>query len=386
MDDSKATATAGANEKLTVVSYNTLCDRAATQSQYGYTAPEHLHWDHRKELILNECRQRNPDIMCLQEVEQDAWNEFFRPELARDGYKSTFWAKARARTMGASEAKSVDGCATFFKDQNWILLDKQTVDFANVAINRPDMKSEADIFNRVMPRDHVALCTFLENRWTGARLLVVNVHIEWNPVYRDVKVVQTAILMEQVARLAENYTKMPACKDKKLYKYAGNDTEADPNTDPSQPPPEPAPSQEYSSGPQIPILVCGDFNSTIDSGVYALISSGSLSHDHEDLGDFRYGNFSRDGMSHPFSLKSAYDIKTMPFTNYTPGFRGMIDYIWYSTNALQVTGLLGMVDQDYLARVPGFPNVHFPSDHLSLMAELEFKQRKGQGPGGVERR
>lgn len=294
--------------------------------------------------------------------------------------------------MALSEAKSVDGCATFFKNNKWILLDKQTIDFANVAINRPDMKTEADIFNRVMPRDHVALCTFLENRWTGARLLVVNTHVEWNPIYADVKLVQTAILMEQVARLAETWSKLPACRDKKLYRYSEMDDDSQTNgADASQPPPEPAPSQEYSSGAQVPVMICGDFNSTDDSGVYSLIADGTLPRDHEDLGDFHYGNFTRDGMSHPFSLKSAYDKKQMPFTNYTPGFRGMIDYIWYSTNAMQVTGLLGEVDKKYLERVPGFPNVHFPSDHLALMAEFVFKQRKGQsaissGPVGASGR
>ncbi len=89
------------------------------------------------------------------------------------------------------------------------------------------------------------------------------------------------------------------------------------------------------------------------------------------------GNFTRDGMAHPFSLKSSYaNIGELSFTNYTPGFTGVIDYIWYSTNTLHVTGLLGEVDKDYLRRVPGFPNYHFPSDHLALLAEFMVKPRK----------
>src|SRR4051812_48725679 len=54
----------------------------------------------------------------------------------------------------------------------YILLDKQIVDFANTAINRPDMKGEHDIFNRVMPRDDIGVLAFLENRVTGSRLIV----------------------------------------------------------------------------------------------------------------------------------------------------------------------------------------------------------------------
>lgn len=383
--DDALTTTASPLDKVTVMSYNTLCDRAATSAQYGYTAPEHLSWEHRKHLILSEFRARDPDILCMQEVEQDAFREYFAPELAMNGYRSSFHPKARARTMSSVEAKQVDGCATLYKDKTWILLEKQTIDFANAAINRPDMKSETDIFNRVMPRDHVALVTFLENRYTGARLIVVNAHIEWNPAHRDVKVIQTAILMEFVTKLADQFSKVPPLKEKKLFKFADGDSDASANgVEPEML--EPAPSQEYSSGQQIPLLLCVDFNSTPDSGVYELMESGSLSRDHPDLGDFKYGKFTREGMHHPFSLRSSYSEKDMPFTNYTPHFQGMIDYIWYASNTLQVTGLLGKIDEEYLRRVPGFPNAHYPSDHIALMSELVFKQLRGQGTSISERR
>ena len=96
-----------------------------------------------------------------------------------------------------------------------------------------------------------------------------------------------------------------------------------------------------------------------------------------DLGTQKYGDFTRNGMNHPFSLKSAYsNIGEWPFTNYTPDFREVIDYVWYSTNALQVTALLGEIDPEYMRRVPGFPNWHFPSDHLALWAEFQVKGRK----------
>ena len=86
-------------------------------------------------------------------------------------------------------------------------------------------------------------------------------------------------------------------------------------------------------------------------------------------------------MEHPFSLREAYvhaegTPDELPFTNYPPGFADVIDYIWYSTNTLEVTSLLSGVDQEYIKRVPGFPNYHFPSDHLSLLAEFTVKGRK----------
>lgn len=364
----------GTQDTVSVLSYNTLCDKAATPQVYGYTPSEALSWDHRKNVILDEVRGRDADIVCLQEVDSDSYNEFYRPSLAHNDYKGLHWPRPRVRTMSEKEAKFVDGCAIFYKNSKYVLLDKQLIDISNVAINRPDMKGEHDIFNRVMPRDHIAVVAFLENRQTGTRLIVVNCHIFWDPAYTDVKIVQVAILMEQIAKLAGQYSKWAPCTDKALYKYANGDS--DENQENQEPPPIPGPSLEYPDKLSIPLLVCGDFNSTPDSSVCELIGQGSLPSAHPDLGNRNYGDFSRVGISHPWSLKSAYSTNELPFTNYTPGFVGMLDYIWYSTNALQVTNLLGPIEETYLQRVPGFPNWHFPSDHVALKAEFFIKGRK----------
>ncbi len=371
---------ASANQdRFKVFSWNTLCDKYATSQQYGYTPTSALAWEYRKEQILQEIQSSEADLICLQEVDMDSFKEFFSMKLAYSDYKGVFWPKSRARTMFEKDAKVVDGCATFYKGSKYILLDKQLIDFANIAINRPDMKNQHDIFNRVMPRDDIAVVTFFEERLTGARIIVVNAHIFWNPVYADVKVIQTAILMENLTKIAEKYARWPPCKDKKTYTLSEeNDGESETSGDPL---PEPAPSMEYTSSTQLPLVICGDFNSMLGSGVYDLLAQGSVRPDHSDLSSFQYGNFTRDGIQHPFSLRSSYASlngtpEALPFTNYTPGFTGVIDYIWYSTNALEVTALLGAVDAEYMKRVPGFPNYHFPSDHLSLLAEFSVKGRK----------
>ena len=204
--------------------------------------------------------------------------------------------------------------------------------------------------------------------------MVANTHIYWNAAYADVKVVQTAILMEQIQRLADEWTRVPACKDKTPYRYSAEDAE---DGDVAESIVEPGPSMHYSSGSQIPLIICSDLNSLPDSGVYQLLSTGALDGTHSDLKDRSYGELTRKGMSHVFPLKSAYgSIGEMKFTNYTPGFTGVIDYIWYTTSSLQVTGLLGDIDPDYMQRVPGFPNAHFPSDHVALEARFSVKARR----------
>ena len=371
LDDTPAT------ETLSVLSYNILCDKYATPSQFGYTPSEALSWDYRKVLLIREVKEHNADFVCMQEVDMESFNEFFRQELAYNDYRGVFWPKSRAKTMAEREAKMVDGCATFFKYSKYICLDKQLIDFANTAINRPDMKGEHDTFNRVMPRDNIAVATFFENRLTGSRIIVVNTHIFWDIAFRDVKLVQVAILMEQISSLADKWAKHPPCTDKAVFRHSEIDGETKPDMSPEELPAKTSPSLEYSAGNQIPLILCGDFNSGAGSGVYDLITQGSLAGNHSDLANRGYGNFTRDGMAHPFSLKSAYSgTDELSFTNYTPNFTGVLDYIWYSTNALQLRGVLGDVDQEYLHKVPGFPNHHFPSDHLSLRAEFSVKSRK----------
>lgn len=122
------------------------------------------------------------------------------------------------------------------------------------------------------------------------------------------------------------------------------------------------------------MVMAGDFNSTPKSGVYELLTTGHLPGNHKDLGTYKYGDISKHGVRHAFGLKSSYgNIGELPFTNYTPGFTGVLDYVMYSTSSLNCTGLLGEVDPEYLKRVPGFPNLHYPSDHLLLQSEFKGK-------------
>lgn len=363
-------------ERVKVLTWNILGERYATTQVYGYTPSGALAWEYRKDCILQEIRDRDADILCLQEVTTDVFRDFFSPELASNGYKGVHWPRPKAKTMGEKEAAGVDGCAVFFKAAQWILLDKQLIDYANIAINRPDMKNHHDIFNRVMPKDNIGIICFFESRQTGARLIVANTHLTWDPMLADVKLVQTAILMENVAKFAEKYARWPALKDKRMIQMPPTDGE-------SAPPalPDPAPSQEYRSNTEIPLLVCGDYNSTLDSSVYDLFALGRVPPDHADFKGHQYGSFTRDGIEHPFSMRSAYmhldgTPEELPFTNYVPGFAEVIDYIWYSTNTLEVVELLGPPDRNHLKRVPGFPNYHFPADHIQIMAEFVIKARK----------
>ena len=64
------------SDSISVLSYNILCDKYATTSQYGYTPAKALAWDSRKELVLAEIVAQNADVMCLQEIDRENFQDF----------------------------------------------------------------------------------------------------------------------------------------------------------------------------------------------------------------------------------------------------------------------------------------------------------------------
>lgn len=238
------------------------------------------------------------------------------------------------------------------------LVESRVVEFNQVALQRPDMRKSDDMFNRVMSKDHIAVVCLLENATTGSRLVVANVHMEWSPTFRDVKLVQAAMLMEEVEKISDQFARFPP----KLLDSG-----------------ERGPA--YSDATKIPLVVCGDFNSVPVSGVYEFLANGTVPKDHEDFMDHVYGAYTTDGLSHKFNLKSAYsNCGTLPMTNFVPTFQGAIDHIWYSQDTLAVTSLLGEVDRTYLNKVVGFPNAHFPSECVFKSSALEAVVRLTDKP------
>lgn len=103
-------------DSFSVMSYNTLCDKYATQATYGYASRSALLWENRRQTIMDEILGRGADIICLQEIDSESYNQFFKGELARHDYRGHFWPRSRAKTMTDKEAKAVDGCATFVRN------------------------------------------------------------------------------------------------------------------------------------------------------------------------------------------------------------------------------------------------------------------------------
>ncbi len=323
-----------------MLSYNILCDRYPTAQMYGYTPSWALTWDYRKEFILQEVMSYSADVCCLQEVDMEQYEDYFLHHLSQQDYEGVFYPKSRARTMRDEEKRRVDGCAIFYKATKYQLIEKQLVEFNQIALQRPDLKKSEDMYNRVMTKDNIAVIALLENKQSGSRLVVTNVHTHWDPQFRDVKLVQVGMLMEEVEKAGSRFAKLPP----KL--SVPRDTRRRPSTRTVRR----SPPSCAATSTRCPRRECTTFWQQQRSWR----SRGFMDH--------VYGNYTAHGLQHNYRLESSYaPIGELTFTNYTPGYEGGIDYIFYSKNSLSVTGVLGEVDKQYLSKVVGFPNAHFPA-------------------------
>jgi len=319
---------------FSVFCYNILCDKYATRQLYGYCPSWALDWEYRKSQILREINNMASDIVLLQEVETNEFNKFFEPKLKETGYAGVFRAKSRSRTMGEAAKKEVDGCAIFYKSSKYNLVKDELIEFERLGAQFG--AGSADMLNRVMPKDNIAICMLLEEKTTKELTLVGNAHLTWDPEFKDVKVIQAAMLVSEMSKF-----------------LVANLADADKRK-------------------KCPILIGGDFNSTPDSGVFEFMTAGIIPQSHPDLKSRNYQSFGEKvGLSHKLNLKSTYTGQ-MPYTNYTHDFTGIIDYIFYSADHLTPVKVLGPISPTQMKNFDGCPNPHFASDHFSLATDLKF--------------
>jgi nocturnin len=110
-----------------VLQFNTLADGLAGLRQdlgnFSRVKKEYLDWSYRRDKLLQEVVQYEPDIITLQEV--DHYYDFFLPELSSRGYIGFF---AQKPTSGCLEVSgNNDGCASFSIRIQFELRDCRTI-------------------------------------------------------------------------------------------------------------------------------------------------------------------------------------------------------------------------------------------------------------------
>ncbi|CAJ1880431.1 unnamed protein product [Sphenostylis stenocarpa] len=345
------------SESFTVLSYNILSDAYASNDLYSYCPSWALSWPYRRQNLLREIVGYRADIICLQEVQSDHYEEFFSPELDKHGYYGLY--KRKTIEVYSGNINTIDGCATFFRRDRFSHVKKYEVEFNKAAQSLTDAviptTQKKTALNRLV-KDNVALIVVLEAKVNnqpvdnpGKRqlLCVANTHVNVHQDLKDVKLWQVHTLLKGLEKIA--------------------------------------------ASADIPMLVCGDFNSVPGSAPHALLAMGKVDPSHPDLAVdplnilrphsklvhqlplvSAYSSFARTvGLGFEQHKRRLDNTTNEPlFTNVTRDFIGSLDYIFYTADSLVVESLLELLDEESLRKDTALPSPEWSSDHIAMLAEF----------------
>jgi protein angel len=184
-----------------VCSYNVLAQSLVEKNPklYVHCSPEYMLWTYRRSLLLEELLDLDSDVICLQEVDKDAFNSWFEPQLKSRGY----WGVYKKRTGQQS-----DGCAVFVRGSVFHIDYSLSVEY----------QEKCSVLNR----DNVGIILIVRSVSQPRNLCcIATTHILYNPKAGEVKLAQIALLLAKIHRLISH------------------------------------PDRDYRS---CPLVLCGDFN------------------------------------------------------------------------------------------------------------------------------
>ncbi|KAK3537757.1 hypothetical protein QTP70_017859, partial [Hemibagrus guttatus] len=213
----------GSKFEFTVMSYNILAQDLleANLELYAHRSEYVLAWENRLQNILKELQTWEPEIICLQEVQENHFHEQIYPVLIEMGYECVYKRRTGTKT---------DGCAVCYNTKLFTPLSVRLLEF---------QRHQCELLDR----DNVGIVLLLQPNTThgeGIRfrpICVANTHLLFNPRRGDVKLAQLAIVLAEIDSIVRQY------------KVKGQECE---------------------------IILCGDFNSLPNTPLYQLIVTGQL--------------------------------------------------------------------------------------------------------------
>lgn len=326
-------------------------------------------------------------------------------------------------------AAAMDGCATFYRRERFSLVKKYEVEFNKAAqsymegTDHPGAGPDRRRNHQRLMKPNVALILVLEGvdqsvlrRGDGsdrALVCVANTHIHANQELCDVKLWQARFpALHAVAKAAAAVCILSMLTTTPLNSLpAGPFRYALMHSTPVQVHTLLKGLEKIANSANIPMVVAGDLNSKPGSAPHTLMIERHVPPDHPDLKHdplhLFTGGHASNKLSHSLELRSAYAAAasaTIPrtpeldalcarltaeyheprCTNITHDFKETLDYIVCSSPALQPTALLELPDLKELVgddSGAGLPNARWPSDHIALMAEFEFRFPSQEGSG-----
>ncbi|CBZ52933.1 Carbon catabolite repressor protein, related [Neospora caninum Liverpool] len=160
---------------VSVMTWNVLAELYGTLDAFPHCDAYMLAWPYRRQRILDEILTHNPDVVCLQEVQSEHFEDFFLPELARHGYNGMYKQKTMEIFTSGSGKKSggkftMDGCATFYRKSKFTIVDQCGLEFSQLIKQASREQLPRQLQRQAVRRllkDNVALLLLLEVKNEG---------------------------------------------------------------------------------------------------------------------------------------------------------------------------------------------------------------------------
>lgn len=303
-----------------VISWNILSDTWLSRGRgsYNHTCETAKTWSFRLKLLLQWIEEMNPDVLCLQEVDYEKFDDdndidinkeclYLLPNLSKLGYEGMIQKQKKKKKNSPSNSQQPCAVATFWKRNKFRI-------------------QEHNSFSR-------ALCVVLEtaapansNRCSNGRtetICITNVHLEC---------AQTGLGAEKRARQLNS-----------ALKYSS------------------------SIASTSPLILCGDFNTGADSPLLCSIRDNCWK---------RYYPTFNSVYEHPNTLG------TLPvsFATYiVPGHHYSVDHMLYVPTKLRLRCVFNALSEKEkqnniykYGRKCGFPSKFCPSDHIPIGSVFEL--------------
>eukprot|EP00048_Salpingoeca_helianthica_P020919 m.9298 g.9298 ORF g.9298 m.9298 type:complete len:602 (+) comp5389_c1_seq1:121-1926(+) len=305
---------------FTVLTYNVLAPSLTSAAHFPERDLATLTWEVRRHRLFSEIHSAEASIVCLQELQFDPVNPATHTSLDTDSFmRANGYKSILAQYHSPNPAFKPLVVGLFYKDSTFELVSGRSVLVFSDCLKRRFLDNESKEHFRF---SHAFAVARLRHRVTRREVTVASVH-----VIRD--------LHNRERQLA--------------YMQAVLDTL----------------KAEAGDGP---VLLCGDFNSTVHEGVVSLVATGRAVSRPVAGVRFPYRSF-----GHTLDLAPAYTAPLECTTARTKPdlFVAQIDYI-FASNSLQAVNTLRVPGIEECMAETGLPNARHPSDHLPIGAAYSF--------------
>jgi mRNA deadenylase 3'-5' endonuclease subunit Ccr4 len=352
------------SSELRVLTYNILSDQnmdVSSKADRNQETADLLNRSRRMPLILHEIICHQADVICLQEVDELVYESLLKPVLEYLGYQGYFSVK---QTDGTRE-----GCAMFWslkvfqkandeECKSFLLgsiladllktMDEDSEWYGPAAAIREIFRDRPDLEETILTKlGHVLQIARLRDL-EGKPLLLANAHNFFHPIADHVRTLQLFAAAYQL-------------------------------------------SIEQGAGMK-PFVFCGDFNTSLANAARLLVEKCTPKNFHRHrthLNTFSWmGTIREERYDHDFPELRLPDgfpdvspgyTEQPEFTHFVVGYKGSLDHIMFTskTKAGEIktlrSGAMPSIEQ--VARHTAMPSPCFPSDHVSLVCDLEWTRR-----------